>query len=197
MPAVSGEAPSIARVALERSGRLDDCSPRGDIRCGPLASTVKGEPSPALVDGAVREHRGAGAGVVIAVGGGSVLDAGKAVSAMLPVDGSVLDFLEEVGDALRPQRCEGAVRRGADHCRHRQRGDEERGAEPCRSEGFQGLPPPRRFVPDVAVVDPALALTCPAGYHRRMRDGRPYATARVVRLTGRLPPDRCPGIERV
>lgn len=149
--------------SLERSGRLDalleDLS-RHTVRTSRV--TVKGEPTPALVDGAVREHRGAGAGVVIAVGGGSVLDAGKAVSAMLPVDGSVLDYLEEVGT---PGSHSGvkvpfvAVPTTAGT-----------GSEATKNavlshvgpEGFKVSLRHDNFVPDVAVVDPALALTCPA-----------------------------------
>jgi alcohol dehydrogenase len=60
-------------------------------------TTVDGEPSPALVDAAVARHRGTGVDVVIAVGGGSALDAGKAIAGLLPGDTSVLDHLEGVG----------------------------------------------------------------------------------------------------
>ena len=61
---------------------------------------VTGEPSPALVDAAVREHRAAGIEVVVAIGGGSVLDAGKAVAGLLPSGRPVGDFLEDVGRGL-------------------------------------------------------------------------------------------------
>jgi len=52
------------------------------------------EPSPALVDGIAAANRGAGIDVVIGIGGGSVLDAAKAVAGLLRVDASVTDFLE-------------------------------------------------------------------------------------------------------
>jgi alcohol dehydrogenase len=61
---------------------------------------VSGEPSPALVDGAVREHRGTAIDVVVAVGGGSALDAGKAIAGLLPSGRPVGDFLEDVGLGL-------------------------------------------------------------------------------------------------
>jgi len=61
------------------------------------AMTVEGEPSPELVDGAVREHRARGIDVVVGIGGGSALDAAKAVAALLPSGRPVMDHLEEVG----------------------------------------------------------------------------------------------------
>lgn len=62
--------------------------------------TVSGEPSPALVDEAVAAHHGKDIQVVIAVGGGSVLDAGKAIAGLLPSGNSVLDHLEGVGRGI-------------------------------------------------------------------------------------------------
>ena len=59
--------------------------------------TVTGEPSPEVIDGIVRDSRDRIPSTVIALGGGSVLDAGKAVSAMLCEEGSVEDYLEGVG----------------------------------------------------------------------------------------------------
>jgi alcohol dehydrogenase class IV len=59
--------------------------------------SVSGEPEVATVDEGVRRCREAGADVVLAVGGGSVLDAAKAVAGVVPNVGSVRDFLEQVG----------------------------------------------------------------------------------------------------
>ncbi len=58
---------------------------------------VTGEPSPELVDEAVRTWRGAGISAVIGIGGGSVLDAAKAIAGLLVPGNSVLDHLEGVG----------------------------------------------------------------------------------------------------
>lgn len=65
---------------------------------------VSGEPDVAAVDEAARQAREAGADVVLAVGGGSALDTGKAVSAMVVHEGSVLDYLEQVGTGRTLQR---------------------------------------------------------------------------------------------
>lgn len=59
---------------------------------------ITGEPSPAMVDDAVRSVKGASIDVVLAVGGGSVLDGGKAIAAMLKENGSVSEYLEGVGN---------------------------------------------------------------------------------------------------
>jgi alcohol dehydrogenase class IV len=63
---------------------------------------VKGEPSPDLVDSAVRELRRNPPDVVLAVGGGSVVDCAKAVAAMLPLGEPVTPYLEGVGDKDHP-----------------------------------------------------------------------------------------------
>lgn len=58
---------------------------------------VAGEPSPAFVDDVVAAHRNAGFDAVIGIGGGSPLDAAKAIAGLLKPGNSVLDHLEGVG----------------------------------------------------------------------------------------------------
>lgn len=60
-----------------------------------------GEPSPKGVKQATAAAEAFGADVVIGIGGGSVLDLGKAVSALVPNGGSVVDYLEGVGTGAR------------------------------------------------------------------------------------------------
>lgn len=61
---------------------------------------VAGEPSPQLVDAAVQQYRSADIDVVLGIGGGSVLDAAKAIAGLLKPGNSVLDHLEGVGQEL-------------------------------------------------------------------------------------------------
>lgn len=61
---------------------------------------VEGEPSPDQIDAAVCEYRDRGIDVVIGIGGGSVLDAAKAIAGLLKPGNSVMDHLEGVGPEL-------------------------------------------------------------------------------------------------
>ncbi len=72
----------------------------GELQIGWEHVTVSGEPSPQLVDDIVARFHGRGIEVVVGVGGGSVLDAAKAIAGLLPFGNSVLDHLEDVGRGL-------------------------------------------------------------------------------------------------
>ncbi len=63
----------------------------------PLQMAVAGEPTIETIRDGVARAREARCDVVIAIGGGSALDAGKAVAALLAHPGDPLDFLEIVG----------------------------------------------------------------------------------------------------
>lgn len=123
--------------------------------------TVSGEPSPDIVDRICDEYRSRPVDSVLAVGGGSVIDAGKAISAMLPQDGSVFDYLEGVGagkthDGRKVPFIAAPTTAGT--------GSEATRNAVLSSVGPGGFKKSIRhdaFVPDIAVVDPELALSCP------------------------------------
>ncbi len=88
--------------ALQHSGRLSalmDSLDSAGMRAFHLA--VDREPSPEMVDSAVTTFREASIDVVLAIGGGSVLDAGKAVSAMLRYELPVERFIEGQKDVMQ------------------------------------------------------------------------------------------------
>ncbi len=88
--------------ALQHSGRfsaLMDSLHGAGMRA--FHFVVDREPSPEMVDSAVATFREASIDVVLAVGGGSVLDAGKAVSAMLRYELPVERFIEGQKDFMQ------------------------------------------------------------------------------------------------
>jgi alcohol dehydrogenase class IV len=81
--------------SAERAERLLE-----DLRRDGLESTtfkVVSEPTTTVVEQAVAVAREAQSDCVISIGGGSVIDSGKAVGAMLANGGSLTDYLEVVG----------------------------------------------------------------------------------------------------
>lgn len=71
---------------------------RGKIQWQRLKITQ--EPSPSIIDEAVAGLRAANIDVVVGIGGGSVLDAAKAIAGLLKPGNSVMDHLEGVGPEL-------------------------------------------------------------------------------------------------
>lgn len=64
-----------------------------------ITGTVSGEPTTDLVQTLTAQAREAKCDVVLGFGGGSVVDAAKAVSALLTNDGELFDYLEVIGKA--------------------------------------------------------------------------------------------------
>lgn len=62
--------------------------------------SIAEEPSPDLIDELVMRYADQSIDVVIGIGGGSTLDAAKAIAGLLRVQRSVMDFLEGVGPEL-------------------------------------------------------------------------------------------------
>ena len=58
---------------------------------------VTDEPSVEVVNRAKEVALSAGSDLVISIGGGSVIDSGKAAAALIPNEGAVLDYLEVIG----------------------------------------------------------------------------------------------------
>ena len=59
--------------------------------------SVSGEPTTETVRLGMQAARESDCDLVIGIGGGSVLDSGKAIAALLPQEGEIMDFLEVIG----------------------------------------------------------------------------------------------------
>lgn len=124
--------------------------------------TVQGEPSPEQVDKAVRDFRNSGIEVVLGIGGGSVLDAAKAIAGLLPHSNSVMDHLEGVGKGityLGPSTPFIAVPTTAGTGSEATKNAvlSHRSAETGFKKSFRH----ECLVPQIAIIDPALLASCP------------------------------------
>jgi len=66
-----------------------------DVQCTQFS--IPEEPTIDLISSGADEARRAGCDLVVAVGGGSVMDSGKAIAALLTNHGNLIDYLEVVG----------------------------------------------------------------------------------------------------
>jgi alcohol dehydrogenase class IV len=165
--------------------------------CVPFA--VAGEPGVDLIREATGLARREGCDLVIAIGGGSAIDAGKALAAMLGNPGDVLDYLEVVG-AGRPLARPSApfiavpttAGTGSEVTRNAVLASpEHRVKASLRSASM---------LPRLAVVDPELtyglprAITASTGLDALTQLIEPYVSVRATPMTGLFCAD---GIRRV
>jgi alcohol dehydrogenase len=126
-----------------------------------LQVKIKHEPSPELIDEHVHAMMDSGIQSVVGIGGGSVLDAAKAIAGLLPFGNSVMDHLEGVGPELPytgPPLPFIAVPTTAGT------GSEATKNSVLSKNGINGFKKSFRddqLVPDYAIVDPELLKTCP------------------------------------
>jgi len=140
------------------SGVLDELYQCG-VQCTMIE--VDREPSPELIDNAVECGRRNPFDVVVAIGGGSVMDAGKAISAMLLQHHSVERFIEGQNDFLphdgrKVPFIAVPTTSGT--------GSEVTSNAVISRVGPGGYKRSLRhpaFVPDEAIIDPALMVTAP------------------------------------
>jgi alcohol dehydrogenase class IV len=122
---------------------------------------IKQEPTPEIIDEVVSSFSDYNPDVIIAIGGGSVLDAGKAISAMLPLNSPIINYLEEVGD--------GREHPGTKVPFFALPTTSGTGSEATKNavisrlgeNGFKRSLRHDNFIPDLALIDPELTIHCP------------------------------------
>jgi alcohol dehydrogenase class IV len=121
---------------------------------------VSGEPTPEIVDQITNKFKNTSIDIVVAIGGGSVLDAGKAVSAMLGKNESVFEYLEGVGskqpNGTKTPFIALPTTSGT--------GSETTKNAVISRIGVNGFKKSLRhdnYIPDIALVDPELTIGCP------------------------------------
>jgi alcohol dehydrogenase class IV len=123
--------------------------------------SISGEPSPQMVDQAVAQYAGADIDVVIGIGGGSALDAAKAIAGLLRPGNSVMDHLEGVGPELEYKgpalpfiAVPTTAGTGSEATKNAVLGVQGPG-------GFKKSFRDDKLVAEVAIVDPDLLASCP------------------------------------
>lgn len=149
---VHGASPGRAAAVL--GGRIFD------ENSGLLAVSVAGEPDLPALEAALARARAHAPDWVLAIGGGSVLDMGKALAALVPAPGGPMDHLEIVGRGLplpAPPLPFVAVPTtagtGSEATRNAVIGLPDRGRKISLRDD--------RMIARVAVVDPGLTDRCP------------------------------------
>jgi alcohol dehydrogenase class IV len=194
--ALAGLTRGFGRHALVVSGRSRE---RGALalECLQLGGavttsfTVAGEPDVDLVRAGVETARQAGCDFVVGIGGGSVIDAAKAIAGLLTNDGDVLDYLEVVGrgEALRHAPVPFAAvpttaGTGSEVTRNAVVGVPDRRVKVSLRSAL--------MLPRLAVVDPVLTVTCPAivtaatGLDALTQLIEPYVSCRANPMTDAL-----------
>jgi alcohol dehydrogenase class IV len=151
----------IGGSSLKKSGKWDEI--RYEMqKMGTNFSkiSVEGEPTPTIVDEAVEKFRAKKLDIVVGIGGGSVIDTGKAISAMLPKIDSIKNYLEGVGNKIHDGRKIPFIAVPT---------TSGTGSEATKNaviaevgiEGFKKSLRHDNLIPNYAVIDPQLVISCP------------------------------------
>lgn len=148
---VTGSTAARAEPLLEE---MNECK----IKC--VTFNISGEPTAATAKAAVEQAREAESNLVISIGGGSALDTGKVVAAMLTNSGRLEDYLEVVGDSKPLSQCSvpniaipTTAGTGAEVTRNAVLGLPEYGVKVSMRSNL--------MLPRLAVVDPVLTYSMP------------------------------------
>jgi len=195
----AGRAAELPSVAAGLGSRVLVCTGANPARHAGLVAAlgaagvfaVAGEPTVELARAGAAAAREHGADVIVAIGGGSVIDTGKAVAVLLGNGGDPLDYLEVIGSGQK-------ITRPAVPCvavpTTAGTGAEVTANAVLASPGDRVKASLRSplMIPRVALVDPELTHSCPApvtaasGLDALTQCLEPFVSVRATPLTDGL-----------
>jgi len=121
---------------------------------------ITDEPTIDVVNQGKTTAQSAGCDLVISIGGGSALDSGKAIAALIPNEGEILDYLEVIGDGQKLKNhplpfiaVPTTAGTGAEVTKNAVVASLEHRVKVSLRDN--------RMLPDIALVDPALTYSMP------------------------------------
>ena len=151
----------IGKNSLKKSGKWGEITSNLENKSFNYSLiSISNEPSPTIIDEAARKFRKKNIELVVGIGGGSVTDAGKAISAMIPKEDSIKNYLEGVGskthDGKKIPYIAIPTTSGT-------------GSEATKNaviseigpKGFKKSLRHDNLIPNVALIDPELMISCP------------------------------------
>jgi len=151
----------IGEKSLKQSGKWDEIIKNvKDKSINYSYVSISGEPSPTLIDKFAAEFRNKDISVVVGIGGGSVTDAGKAISAMIPKDDSIKNYLEGIGNKIHDGKKIPYIALPT---------TSGTGSEATKNaviseigkKGFKKSLRHDNLIPNIAIIDPELMISCP------------------------------------
>lgn len=124
--------------------------------------SIEKEPTPEMIDEAVIQFKQNKVDAVVAIGGGAVLDAGKAIAAMVCHSRGIVNYLEGVGDTKPTAETLPFIAMPT---------TSGTGSEATKNavisvigeKGYKKSLRHDNYIPNVAIIDPELTVSCPKG----------------------------------
>ncbi|MFW9941040.1 MAG: iron-containing alcohol dehydrogenase [Candidatus Thorarchaeota archaeon] len=151
----------IGKSSLKKSGKWDEITSILDKKTFNYSElSISKEPSPPVIDEAAAKFRTKNIELVVGIGGGSVIDAGKAISAMIPKEDSIKNYLEGVGNKTHDGKKIPYIAIPT---------TSGTGSEATKNaviseigpEGYKKSLRHDNLIPNIALIDPELTISCP------------------------------------